>query len=117
MQQFSRPQAAREIEARARARELGVRVHVIEPATHYHARSQSQPGAVYDLERTTAGWTCTCPGHTYTGVCKHLGQLERRSEREGWAFGRIAPRPTLAPTPRVSWEIAQQRKAAATAAA
>ncbi len=24
-------------------------------------------------------------------MCKHLGQVERRAEREGWAFGTIAP--------------------------
>ena len=23
-------------------------------------------------------------------MCKHLGQVERRAEREGWPFGRIA---------------------------
>jgi hypothetical protein len=93
MQQFSRPQGAREIEARARARHLGVRVEAIEPARAYRTRSQSQPGAVYTIQRGTTGWFCTCPGFHYTGVCKHLGQVERRSEREGWNFGRIAPAP------------------------
>ena len=24
-------------------------------------------------------------------MCKHLGAVERRSEREGWAFGAVAP--------------------------
>ncbi len=24
-------------------------------------------------------------------MCKHLGAVERRAEREGWAFGTIAP--------------------------
>lgn len=93
MQQFSRPQAAREIEARARARHLGVRVECKLAREYYVARSQSNPGDVYDLVRTARGWGCTCKGWEFTGVCKHLGQLERRAEREGWANGfRIAPR-------------------------
>lgn len=91
--QFTRPQEAREIEARARARDLGVRVTVLSPATAYRTRSQSDPGAVYTIQRSATGWYCTCPGWVYTGCCKHLGQVERRSEREGWLFGRIAPRP------------------------
>lgn len=92
MQRFSRPQAAREIEARARARELGVRVEVVEPGMAYRTLSQSQPGVVYTVMRERHGWSCECPSFVYTGCCKHLGQVERRSEREGWAFGRIAPR-------------------------
>lgn len=93
MQTFTRPQEARQIEARARARSLGVRVEVVAPGRQYRTRSQSQPGTVYAITRTPAGWACNCPGFTYSGVCKHLGQVERRSEREGWAFGRVAPRP------------------------
>lgn len=92
LQQFSRPQAAREIEARARARQRGVRVEVIEPGMAYRTLSQSQPGTVYTMTRERGGWQCECAGYVFTGVCKHLGQVERRSEREGWVFGRIAPR-------------------------
>jgi hypothetical protein len=95
MQQFSRPQGAREIEARGRARALGVRVEVVQPTRAYRTRSQSQPGTVYAIQRGTVGWFCTCPGFHYTGCCKHLGQVERRSEREGWSFGRIAPVPAV----------------------
>ena len=95
MQQFSRPQAAREIEARARARQLGVRVEVVEPANAYSTRSQGEPGVVYTMTREREGWVCECRGYMFTGCCKHLGQLERRSEREGWGFGRIAPRPRM----------------------
>ena len=91
MQQFSRPQDAREIEARGRARTLGVRVEVVQPTRAYRTRSQSQPGTVYTIQRGTRGWVCTCPGFQYTGCCKHLGQVERRSEREGWEFGTVAP--------------------------
>lgn len=91
MQQFTRPQAAREIESRARAKAKGVRVEVIEAGRAYQTRSQSRPGETYRLVRMQQGWRCSCPGYQYTGCCKHLGQLERRSEREGWVFGRIAP--------------------------
>jgi hypothetical protein len=95
MQTFTRPQEARHIEARSRARELSVRIRVIEPGQAYETPSQSQPGAVYVIARTPAGWNCQCPGFQFTGCCKHLGQVERRSEREGWAFGRVAPRPQV----------------------
>lgn len=90
--QYSRPQEAREIEARSRARNLGVRVEVIEPGMAYSTRSQSEPGTVYTITRERGGWMCECKGFQFTGVCKHLGQVERRSEREGWNFGRIAAR-------------------------
>jgi len=95
MQVFSRPLAARQIEARGRARTLGVRVEVVAPGRHYTTRSQSDPGVVHALTRTLCGWVCTCLGFIHTGVCKHLAAVERRSEREFWTFGRIAPRPQI----------------------
>jgi hypothetical protein len=88
-----KPIAARTIEARTRARSLGVRVHAVDPHRAYAARSQTTPD-VYRVARTGAGWACDCKGFAYTGCCKHVGQVARRAEREGWAFGRIAPRPT-----------------------
>ena len=88
---FSKPPAARQLEARARARTLGVKVAVVSEARRYVTASQSQPGALYAIERTPAGWACSCPGYEHTGVCKHLGQVERRAEREGWTFGTVAP--------------------------
>ena len=88
---FSKPQDARRVEARARARTLGVRVEVVSEARYYRTRSQSQPGEVYQLVRTRDGWCCSCQGFEFTGCCKHLGQVERRAEREGWAFGAICP--------------------------
>ncbi len=93
---FSKPQEARQLEARARARTLGVRVEVVSEARHYRTRSQSNPGEVYTLKRTPAGWACSCLGYEHTGCCKHLGQVERRAEREGWVFGHIAPLPRVA---------------------
>ncbi|MBW3656656.1 MAG: hypothetical protein KY444_11185 [Gemmatimonadetes bacterium] len=88
---FSKPPAARQLEARARARTLGVRVAVVSEARRYVTASQSQPGALYAIERTPAGWACSCQGYEHTGICKHLGQVERRAAREGWAFGTVAP--------------------------
>ncbi len=73
---FSKPQPARQ---------------VVSEAWHYTTRSQSNPGEVYTLKRTPAGWACSCLGYFHGGVCKHIGQLERRAEREGWVFGTIAP--------------------------
>src|SRR3954447_2034443 len=86
---FQKPQEARELEARARARRLGVRVAVVVEASRYVSASQSNPGAVYVQQRTPAGWACSCDGYGFTNCCKHLGQVERRSEREGWAFGQV----------------------------
>lgn len=88
---FSKPQEAREIEARARARQSRVRVAVIAAGQSYTTVSRSRPGVRYTMQRTPAGWACSCEGYRRTGACKHLGQVERRSEREGWEFGAVAP--------------------------
>lgn len=87
---FSKCPAARQLEARARARSRGVRVAVVVEARRYVSASQSAPGTVYAIERTPAGWACSCEGYLHTGVCKHLGAVERRAAREGWAFGTLA---------------------------
>ncbi len=88
---FSKPPAARQVEARARARQRGVKVAVLSEARRYVSASQQQPGVVYAIERTPVGWACSCQGYEHTGCCKHLGAVERRAEREGWPFGAIAP--------------------------
>ena len=88
---FAKPPAARQLEARARARTLGVRVAVVSEARRYVTASQSQPGALYVIERTPVGWACSCQGYEMTGVCKHIAAVERRAEREGWTFGTVAP--------------------------
>ncbi len=88
---FAKPPAARQVEARARARQYGVKVAVVSEARRYVSASQQQPGVVYAIERTPAGWACSCQGYEHTGMCKHLGAVERRAEREGWPFGAIAP--------------------------
>ncbi len=91
MREFSKPQEAREIEARARARTRGVRVAVLVEARRYCAHAQSEPGTVYTIARTPVGWACSCLGYYHTGVCKHLGAVQRRADRDGWPFGTIAP--------------------------
>ena len=91
MQTFSKPQAARQIEARARAKRLGVRVAVVVEARSYLSARQSTPGTAYRIERCRHGWSCECDGFRFTGSCKHLAAVERRAEREGWDFGQIAP--------------------------
>jgi hypothetical protein len=88
---YLKPQEAREIEARARARQLRVRVSVVAEAQSYLSSSRSRRGVTYSIQRTPAGWACSCQGYLHTGACKHLGQVERRSEREGWEFGTVAP--------------------------
>jgi len=95
MREFSKPQGAREIEARGRARALGVRVAVVVEARRYVAVSQSEPGVIRTIARTPVGWACSCPGYEHTGVCKHLGAVQRRAAREGWPFDRIAPLDTV----------------------
>ena len=52
--EFSKPQEPREIEARARPRTCGVRVAVLVEARRYCAHAQREPGTVYTIAR--------CPG-------------------------------------------------------
>ncbi len=79
---FARPQEAREIESRARARTCGVRVAVVVEARRYVAVSRSEPGVIRTIARTPVG-------------CKHLGAVQRRAAREGWPFDRIVPLDTV----------------------
>ena len=89
--EFAKPLAARQVEARSRAKAKGVRVAVVSEARSYISISQSQPGMTYRIERGRHGWGCECDGFRFTGMCKHVAQVERRAEREGWAFGKVAP--------------------------
>ncbi|MDP9375314.1 MAG: hypothetical protein M3Q65_23270 [Chloroflexota bacterium] len=96
----------------------GVRVAVLVEARRYCAHAQSEPGTVYTIARTPAGWACECEGYFHTGMCKHLGAVERRASREGWPFGVIAPLAKVAryfplgePTlPRVTSASAEERR-------
>lgn len=87
-----KPLATRQVEARARAKDRKVRVYVVEPGHCYATKSQSEDDVVYHVTREREGWQCECPGYHYTGCCKHIAQVERRAEREGWTFGKIARR-------------------------
>src|SRR5436305_13885810 len=93
---FAKPQPARQLESRARARTFGVKVAVVSEARQYVTASQSQPGQLNTIQRTPVGWACSCDGYLRTGCCKHLGAVERRAEREGWRFGKVAPLATVA---------------------
>ena len=53
-------------------------------------------GTLYTIQRTPAGWACSCDGYLHTGCCKHLGAVERRAAREGWRFGTVAPLASVA---------------------
>lgn len=88
--QTIKPFAARQVEARSRAKRNGVRVEVVESGRSYQSRSSSRAGVVHHIGRTAKGWSCSCEGFTFTGCCQHIAQVERRSEREGWTFGTIA---------------------------
>src|SRR5688500_17731007 len=75
MQTFAKPQEAREVEARARARTLGVKVAVLVHGRRYCSASQSRPGTLHAVERTRVGWACSCEGYEFTGCCKHLAAV------------------------------------------
>src|SRR3954466_13434204 len=94
---FAKPQEARQVEARARAKQFSVRVAVVSEARSYVSVSQSEPGKTYRIERNRHGWACECDGYRFTGMCKHIGAVERRSEREGWKFGTVCPLPADQP--------------------
>jgi hypothetical protein len=42
-------------------------------------------GRDFRLQQTINGYTCTCKGFTFRGVCKHVEQV--RSQRCGWNPG------------------------------
>jgi len=70
VREFAKPQEAREIEARGRARMLGVRVAVVVEARRYCAASQNEAGVTHTIARTPVGWACSCQGYFHTGCCK-----------------------------------------------
>ena len=82
--------AERLLEAERRARDLGVRLVERVVARKYESQSQSLEDTVYTQERDRDGWGCSCDGYRWTGLCKHLGAVALRAEREGWQFGAVA---------------------------
>ncbi len=65
---FTKPQEARAIEARARARSCGVRIAVVTEARRYCTPARSEPGTTYTIARTPIGWACSCLGYFHTGT-------------------------------------------------
>ncbi len=115
---FSTPPAARQVEARARAHQKGVKVAVVSEARKYVSACLTRPGTLHTIERTPAGWACSCEGYEHTGMCYHLGAVECRSEREGWRFGIVAPLAKVArympldPPLKTAAQLAAQKRAA-----
>ena len=69
--------------AKIRALAQGVKVWVLEPGRRYVSPSCSQEGTAYEVvvQSTEAGdITCTCPGATHRGICKHIGIVLVRLE-------------------------------------
>ncbi|MFN8516081.1 MAG: hypothetical protein U0841_26540 [Chloroflexia bacterium] len=87
---YVKSQEAREIDARARARRLRVRVTVVDEGQSYICGSRSRRGVTYTMQRTPVGWACSCQGYLHTGACKHrAGRAPQRAR--GWEFGMVAP--------------------------
>ena len=69
--------------AKIRALAQGVKVWVLEPGRRYVSPSGSQVGTAYEVvvQSTEPGdITCTCPGATHRGICKHIGIVLVRLE-------------------------------------
>ena len=69
--------------AKIRALAQGVKVWVLEPGRRYVSPSCSQDGTAYEVvvQSTEVGdITCTCPGATHRGICKHIGIVLVRLE-------------------------------------
>ena len=82
--------AERLLAAEQRALALGVRTSASVVGREYEAHSQSVDDRKYTMRRERDGWRCDCAGYRYHGVCKHLGAIALRAEREGWDFGAVA---------------------------
>ena len=69
--------------AKIRALAQGVKVWMLEPGKRYVSPSCSQEGTAYEVvvQSTEPGdITCTCPGATHRGICKHIGGFMVRLE-------------------------------------
>jgi hypothetical protein len=71
--------------AKIRALAQGVKVWVLESGRRYVVPSYSQDGTAYEvvIQNSEPGdITCTCPGATHRGICKHIGAIMVRLEVE-----------------------------------
>ena len=66
--------------AKVRALAQGVKVWVLEPGKRYVCPSSSKVGTAYEVIVGSPDITCTCPGATHRGVCKHIGIVMVRLE-------------------------------------
>jgi len=73
--------------AKAKMRALAqvVKVWMLESGRRYVALSCSNDGTAYEIvvqSLEPGDITCTCPGASYRGVCKHIGAIMVRLEVE-----------------------------------
>jgi hypothetical protein len=69
--------------AKIRALAQGVKVWVLEPGRRYAVPSHAGDGTTYEVVVQSAepgDITCTCPGATHRGICKHIGIVLVRLE-------------------------------------
>jgi uncharacterized Zn finger protein len=71
--------------AKERALAQGVQVWVLEPGKRYVALSSTHDAVAYEV--VVQSWepgdiTCTCPGATHRGICKHIGKVLLRLEAD-----------------------------------
>jgi uncharacterized Zn finger protein len=71
--------------AKQRAQAQGVQVWVLEPGKRYVALSSTNDSIAYEItvqSREPGDITCTCPGATHRGICKHIGSAMLRPEAD-----------------------------------
>jgi uncharacterized Zn finger protein len=64
--------------AKERALALGTKVYELEPGKRYVALSASKNDLAYEIVLQSGqpgDITCTCPGATYRGICRHIGKI------------------------------------------
>ena len=69
--------------AKERALAQEVQVWVLEPHKRYATPSSADDGTAYEIVVQSPEQndiTCTCPGATYRGICKHIGAIMLRLE-------------------------------------
>jgi uncharacterized Zn finger protein len=38
---------------------------------------EGSKGQVYTLQKNNGSWSCSCPGYTYRGACRHVAELQQ----------------------------------------